>query len=276
MNSAPTPRRSMPWRTAMTDFTTEEHRLFFREFIRWETAVGGPDPHLATLGAMIRDQPWPERVWRCGCYASGYNVPTAEVIWSAWPWERMRLEGELLPAWVQENWPGGFGLRRERRAVRTASKFARCLMEIADWTEIVTTAPPRWWTAPRGFDAAWKSTGTIYGLGRYVQLKFVEALCRYADGAFRESDIRAKGGRSPREGLALLYPENADWLLSGRYTAQTEYLAASLLNDLGTEGYDVDFFILQVVLCEYKKNFLGRQYPGRTHDTELRYWKAMG
>jgi hypothetical protein len=34
-----------------------------------------------------------------------------------------------------------------------------------------------------------------------------------------------------------------------------------------------DWFELQVVLCEYKKSWQGKQYPGRTHDTELRYFR---
>jgi hypothetical protein len=265
---------------APVPFTTEEHRHFFAEFIRWETAVGGPDPHLATLGEMVRRRSFAERVWRCGLYASGYNVPTAEVIWQNWPWERMEHEGGTLPAFVQAHWPGGFGLRRERRAVRTAEKFARCLMSIADFTTLVTEERPAWWTerGPEAFEQAWKLTGGIYGLGRYVQLKFVEALARYADGDFFQTDIRASGGQSPREGLALLYPAESEWLLAsaGQEVQRTEELAVRLRESLyERDGLEVDFFTLQVVLCEYKKCWQGKQYPGRTHDTELRYLRNV-
>lgn len=268
-------------------FTTEEHRHFFGEFIRWETAVGGPDPHLATLGGMAQDESWEERVWRCGLYASGYNVPTAEVIWQHWPFERMRDEAERagLHAWIAQHWPDGFGLRRERRAVRNVPKFTRCLDSIFDWTASIVDETPDWWTqvGPEAYEAAWKSTGTIYGLGRYVQLKLVEALHRYADGAFAQTDIRARGGTSPREGLALLYPQHRGWLLGEREDAdnvrRTEDLAKTVAHAVETRYFQqnvrVDYFTLQVVLCEYKKTWQGKQYPGRTHDTELRYWRAM-
>lgn len=260
---------------ASIPFTVVDHRHFFAEFIRWETAVGGPDPHLATLGKMIEGESFEERVWRCGLYASGYNVPTAEVIWQHWPFERVRQERHLLTGWVAENWKG-FGLRRERRAVRTPTKFARCLLSIAELTERIADETPDWWgvTTAEAYDHAWRTTGEVYGLGRYVQLKYVEALARYADGRFFQTDIRANGGTSPREGLALLYPDDQDWLTASPSSEvqRTEALAARLREALAeSDGLEVDFFTLQVVLCEYKKCWQGKQYPGRTHDTELRY-----
>jgi hypothetical protein len=261
---------------ATPPFSTQEHLHFFSEFIRWEKAVGGPDPHLATLGEMIRDESWAERVWRCGLYASGYNVPTAEILWKHWPLERMHTEGPLLQDWLSENW-GGIGMRRERRAVRTPNKFYRCLRGIYDWTAQVTEQPPDWWgdDSAEAFESAWKSTGTIYGLGRYVQLKYVEALARYAEGKFHQTDIRARGGESPREGLALLFPASATWLTSTGHIENVVALATALRGDVAERlQQDVDFFTTQVVLCEYKKVWQGKQYPGRTHDTELKYWRA--
>ncbi len=257
-------------------FTLEEHWHFFQEFIYWEQAVGGPDPHLATLGAMLEGESWEERVWRCGCYAAGYNVPTAQVLWENYPWPRALEEPAEFASFIERHW-AGFGLRRERRAVRTPSKFSRCLDSYAQWA---AHGDKDWWDTP-DFDRAWRETGSVYGLGRYVQLKLVEALCRFADGKFWQDDIRAQGGASPREGLALLYPQHADWLMTGpddlENAARAERLAMQLRTDLrdGGRHLDVDWFTLQVVLCEYKKTSVAaRQYPGRTHDTELKYWRA--
>lgn len=226
------------------------------------------------MGELMGGESWEEKVWRAGCYAVGYNVPTAEVIWSAWPWPSALEDAPVFESWVREHWEG-FGLRRERRAVRTPSKYTRCLLSYAEW---LASPDKDWWYEP-DFPRAWAELNRVWGMGRYVLLKLNEVLCRYADGAFRQTDIRAQGGRSPREGLALLWPEHAAWLLGGDDIAtvrQVEALATETRERLSVAyGVEPSWFIFQVVLCEYKKCWLGRQYPGRTHDTELRYLREV-
>jgi hypothetical protein len=243
------------------------------EFVREEKALGGPDPHLATLGPMIRDCPHGERIWRCCLYASGYNIPLAEAIWSEWPYERASRTPAELAWWVQQNWPK-FTLRRERRAVRTADKFSRMLLSMLAWMKDPGTTAL--WTTD-DFNQAWKSTDKIYGLGRYVQQKLIEAFVRHTGAEFRQSDIRPRDGHSPREGLALLWPAHEEVLLRGGNGPEAlkavDGLAVRTWHELLQSGAGVDYFQLQVVLCEYKKSWQGKQYPGRTHDTELRYFR---
>jgi len=250
----------------------EEHWYWMAEFIRLETDLGGPDPHLATLGKMIEAEPQWERVWRIGCYAAGYNVPTGEAIWQEWSQGDVLGRPAEFAGWIAAHW-AGMGLRRERRAVRTPEKFARCLVSYAAWMETAMTAP--WWTEP-DFPRAWQECDRIYGMGRYVLLKLVEGLCRYGGARFVETDIRAAGGHSPREGLALLYPEHLSRLTSSDNSPLLvrwieEVVAADARVRLERMTGPLDYFTLQVILCEYKKVQAGRQYPGRTHDTELRY-----
>jgi hypothetical protein len=258
---------------AAPPFTTEEHWRFFTEFIAEEKALGGPDPHLATLGPMLRACPPNEKIWRCCLYASGYNIPLAEAIWNVWPYERASVWVSDLRAWVFANW-SKFGLRRERRAVRTPEKFTRMLLSMLDWMK--DPAAAGLWQGGT-FEEAWKSTGQIYGLGRYVQQKLIEALVRHTGAPFAQDDIRAKDGTSPREGLALLWPGNEPFLLRGGNgpvnIRMIDDLAARTGARLAEQGVNVSWFELQVVLCEYKKSWQGKQYPGRTHDTELRYFR---
>lgn len=265
---------------ASEPFTKEDHWRFFTEFIREEKALGGPDPHLATLGPLLRDQLRNERIWRCCLYASGYNIPLAEAIWTNWPYQRAASDPGELEKWVHGNWPR-FTLRRERRAVRTPVKFSRMLLSMLDWMRY-GDLQVLW---ERGtFEDAWRSTGEIYGLGRYVQQKLIEALARHTLGPmgnpppFAQNDIRAKDGTSPREGLALLWPGNTEFLLRGGNgpvnIQMIDDLALRTKQRLAEAGLDtVTWFELQVVLCEYKKSWQGKQYPGRTHDTELRYFR---
>jgi hypothetical protein len=251
-----------------------EHLDRLAEFVRLESELGGPDPHLATVGAMLTGDA-AEDIWRCGLYASAYNVPTAEAVWTAWPFARVLEEVEDLPGWVYENW-NGLAFRRERRAVRTREKYSRCLVSIADWVAKRDTFD--WWTEDN-YDAAWKSSSEIYGLGRYVQLKFLEALRRYCGGAFDPHDIRPAGGKTPRACLANIYPEHRGPLLGNdnRDNLLIADMCAANARDAIEErnGWAPDYFVLQVVLCEYGKVAAGRQYPGRTHDTELRYYRDV-
>jgi len=244
-------------------------------FVKLETEIGGPDPHLATLGEMMRDTGDPkERIWRVGCYAAGYNVPTAEVIWREWPFERVLEDWGAFPAWINAHWEG-FGFRRERRAVRTREKFAHCLTSIAAWTAKTDTYD--WWHED-DYESAWKSSSQIYGLGRYVQLKFLEGLLRYCNGKFEPKDIRPAGGKTPRATLALLYPQyKAE--LNGNDSPENlkiaNLCAAWAREEIAEKhgGPYLDYFRHQVMLCEGGKVMTsGRQYVGSTHDSELKYY----
>lgn len=253
--------------------TPQTHMAALSEFVRLETEIGGPDPHLATLGEMMREvTDFKERVWRVGCYASGYNVPTAEAIWKAWPFERVLEDVDELPAWIATHWEG-LGFRRERRAVRTRAKFARCLTSIAEWTAKADTYD--WWQED-DYESAWKSSSEIYGLGRYVQLKFLEGLLRYCGGKFEPKDIRPVGGRTPRGTLALLYPQHGAALRGNdsRENIEIANMCAAWAREEIAEKYGaphLDYFRLQVCLCEGGKTFVGRQYVGSTTDSELKY-----
>ena len=89
-------------------------------------------------------------------------------------------------------------------------------------------------------------------------------------------DIRAKGGWSPREGLILLHPEEADLIRSNDILAVEELAGLTfkeLNQHLAIRATKIDRYEFQVFLCDYKQVAVTqRQYPGRSLDSELKYF----
>ncbi len=253
-------------------FTPREHTAYLADFLRAEQTLNGPDAHLVALGPLLRDQSLEERIWRCGCYAAVYNAPGAEAIWSAISYETARRNPETIPDWLECNW-ANLPIRKERRAVRTPKKMSACLQSYLKWQ---ARRPEVMWSDPNGYETIWASTDEIYGMGRYVRIKLLEAFRRYTNGAFELQDIRANGGHSPRAMLALLYPRYVPELLGGdsRSNCKIAEMCAAWVKEELAERHDVhaSFFEIQVALCEYKSCYGRNQYPGRTLDSELGHW----
>ena len=92
-------------------------------------------------------------------------------------------------------------------------------------------------------------------------------------------DIRPVDGWSPRLTLALLYPARAPRIDARRNfpraIQETNTAAAEAKNRLRLNGFDLDWFRFEVMLCEYRQSVEGeRQYPGRSIDSELKYLKV--
>jgi len=249
----------------------------FADFCRWEQAVGGPDPHMAVMGHVHREQSRRELLWAAGLYIGFYNVPTALAVGDRLTQATAADNPNTLGEWVDVWWPA-FGFRRERRPIRTRAKLTRYLHEYARWMDWALTE--EWWRASRGnpfvrYEEAWLSCQEVYGLGRYVALKLLEFLRRYAGAPIQLPDLRAKGGWSPREGLALLWPEDADRLTgddSPRNLWTANDRATATWRAMPEYGLELDRYTLQVLLCDFKQCLVGRrQFPGRSQDSELVY-----
>jgi len=250
---------------------------WFASFCYWEQAVGGPDPHMAVVGHLVQDSSQTDRLWAAGCYIGVYNVPTAlELMRRLNPYI---IAGSLVTTedWVWENWKG-LAFRRERRAVRSVPKLARFLHEYARW--MLGCTHEHWWDATWGsaterYEYAWNSCQRVAGLGRYVALKLLEFLRRYLQAPIELPDLRPKGGWSPRAGLALLYPEDAEKLNGDDRPAHLTLAnarAEAAWKELAERDIIVTRYNLQVLLCDFKQCYIGqRQFPGRSQDSELEY-----
>lgn len=251
----------------------------FADFVRWERAVGGPDPHMALVGKLSENEEWLERVWRAGCYIGVYNVPVAQALWQELSWKDVVAHSaDALRDWLTENWEG-IVTRRERRSVRTPAQLGRFLQEYAEWAYELHRRPwldPGYASPAARYELAWDDCQRVYALGRYVALKLLEFLRRYCEAPLELPDLRARGGWSPRAGLALLFPSHSA-SLNGDDRLPNLRLADSLADETRLRldwdyGLPLDRYNLQVLLCDFKQSLVGRrQYPGRSHDSELVY-----
>jgi len=250
----------------------ETHMHFLSEFTRLEQAVGGPDPHMRIVcEGLVRDvADTPEhRAWLIGCYLGPYNVPSGEVVLHYWPDPAMVVANpDEFATWVESAWKQ-LSLRRERRAIRTPRKFTAHMLGYAEWC--LRVAPTI--GSARDADEVWDRLMLIAGNGRYATIKLYEALHRVGVIDYPFPDIRPSGGWSPREMLARLHPDTAAHLNAGN-TAVLCQIAndkASISRRHLSErlGAQVDWYTMEVVLCEYKQAWDGGQYPGRAHDSEL-------
>lgn len=258
-------------------FNTKQHWQFFAEFCREELATGGPDPHMRLVGhiAKTTGQDFYTTAWSGLCYCAVYNVPTAVVLWKYWPHPRVLQAGEReLAKWLSDH-REGIAFRRERKAVRSAdkAKLAKCLFSAAQWLEEKRLSGGINWP---DFEHAFEDTCRIYGFGRYIGQKYVEYCRRYLGTTAQVQDIRAHDGWSPRAALSLLFPEHAT-VLNGGNSKEEIQLSESCAREAkerlsGDFGIQVDYYLLQVLLCDYKQSVIGRrQFPGKSQDSELEY-----
>jgi hypothetical protein len=262
-------------------FTADEHLRFFGEFCLGVQRAGGTTPHMlmavkACEGLDVRDQ-----LWRAGCYAFVYNIPTAEVLWRNW--QPGEWKHDDLVKWIADNWKG-IKFRKERKAARSPERLATCMKSYADYMQLVSER--EWFLSDDiepgkryadGFEDICKS---VKYMGRYIAIRWLEVMRRVYDLPIPMPDLRPRDGDHPRKALALMYPEYMEELMGGNDDQTIE-----IVNDvvefcredlLDVYDLDVDYYTMQSLLCEYKQSALGmRQYPGKSVDTTLKYFKEV-
>jgi hypothetical protein len=259
-------------------FDRETHWKYFTEFCKYETLSGGPDPQIKLIGEMNANVSIMEKLWAGGCYICVYNVPFAEVLWLNWSHlDVLNNQDDLLP-WIERYWDS-IKTRTERKCVRIKANMATFLIEYAKY--INSDGFQKLLADKSDPDALYDKIfqdcqKNVKFLGRYVALKLVEYLRLYCGLYVHTTDIRPKGAWSPRKTLSVLWPDDKEMLLEGddplnlRVVNEASKNTIHLLKD---NGVDIDLFQLQVMLCEYRESYEGmRQYPGRSHDSELGYW----
>jgi hypothetical protein len=259
-------------------FTPQEARRLFTDFCVKVNALSGVTPHLIMVGESCARLSFPEIVWRGGLYAAGYNFSTAEVLWQHWPYPGKVLKSPpAFTAWVKQHWKG-LPLRKERKAVNAPARLAECILSFAAWQN----GPPlRALYGPgQSYDDAWANFQQVRFMGRYICIRFLEYLHQYAGLLPQMYDSRANGGKYPRQGLALLYPEHAGPLLGGDSFAEcaaSNKVACRELDRLKGAGVYLTHYQLQSLICEFKQAALsGHQYPAKALDSELVYHGKVG
>jgi len=262
-----------------TEHSAEQHWEWFAEFMEYEIAAGGPDPHLKTSGYLVENEELPERIWMGGCYINPYNSPTAEALWNLWSsQDALDLGADGMTEVLVSNWKG-IATRRERKSVRIPRNFAVFMYDYANWSEGLIMSryyDESYKTPEERYNELWDdSQKSVKYLGRYTCFKLLEFYRAFCDMPIRLPDIRPRGGWSPRSMLSILYPDWKDVLLgddSNDNLANVNAISEDALDVLADAGLDVDMFVLQVILCDYKQCYFSRrQFPGRSQDSELMY-----
>ncbi len=242
----------------------------FPAFAGAEIASGGPDPHMAMIGYACQGLDREQTLWRIGMYGAVYNAPTAQVLWERYtPDSVLAKDPTDLTASLRADWEA-LSWRRERRAIRTPEKLERYLRSYAEW--IGRHNPPDWDSYGKG----WSVVSEIYGVGRYMSMRLLELYSRYCGAPIALEDLRPRDAWSPRQALALLYPEHAAVLLGGDAAdeiATVSDIAKDARERLRDQGLELSWYDLQTLLCDWKQAWSGgKRYPGWSHDAELVFW----
>lgn len=251
-----------------------DHYQQFKEFCIKEIALNGPDPQLLTVAKMSEGVSDLEMMWRGGVAVGVWNVPTAYEIWNKFDFEAAFTIPRDLSDFIHTNW-AGILTRRERRCVRTPDKLVKYLDDLANWIAFSVQKMDSYPNAT--YDDWWESVQEIKYMGRYIALKYLEFLRAFTGRSkLAVPDIRADGGWSPVKSLCMIRPVLSPWLVSNlsrkEKNAHIEKEAASLMGQLEIDGVEINFFQLQVMLCEYRTGYEhAHQYPGRSLDEELEY-----
>ena len=129
-------------------FTADEHLKFFGEFCLGVQRAGGTTPHMLMAVKACEGLEIMEQLWRAGCYAFVYNIPTAEVLWKKW--QPGEWKHDDLVSWITDNWKG-IRFRKERKAARSPERLATCMRSYAEY---MLKVPEREWFATNYSDEA--------------------------------------------------------------------------------------------------------------------------
>jgi len=258
----------MPKREVKGD--PEFHAVAFKDFVKYELAVGGPDPHMKVanwIANRVCDSDL-QAAWFGGLYVAPYNVPSGEVLFNLWNHPSVVLDNpEAFTQWLSDSWKA-ITCRKERRAVMAPHKMAPHIIDLADF---LLNGRFQDLEDAKTYDEAHDILRTIKGNGRYGTMKLYETWRRSCITLPEQSDIVARGGWSPRLSLSWQHPEYAEWLNGNdsKVNLQLTDEVAAYNYALTGSNLLIDWFNYEVMLCDYKQAYDGRQYPGRGHDSEL-------
>lgn len=254
------------------------------EFVAAEISAGGPDPQFTLLFEIPNTSiSGVETVWLAGCYGAHHCIPSAWAIWDKFRVNDIVSDDKItvnkstdisrkLYTWLSENWDY-LPVRPEMRGHRIVEQRAKCLTDFAHYA-----IGGSWATG--NYNVVWDdSIRKVKHYGRYMAIKYLEMLRR---SGIREDimmhDMRAEGAWSPRITLGYLFPEHAH-IISDRNNNTPEAIklaeqcALTAVRKTTANGVPLNFFQLQVLLCEFKEMLAGGFYPGAGHDEEMDYIK---
>lgn len=246
------------------------HWPTFAEFVTNELASGGPDQQLPFLAYLLRDQDKKEQVWCGGCYGAHHVVLSAWVLWKEFRPEEVAADTTRLEDWLADHWHV-LPIRPEMRSHRMLGKRVRCLQDFAKY------ALGHQRMEAMSYNEVWDdSIKRVKYYNRYMASKVLDIWRRTAYPHLVAPRIEMDGAWSPRMTVSLLFPDEPILAERENKTKAALALAEVYANKvkqqlLDVYGIDIDYFQLQVLLCEYRELLNGTFYNGKSLDEELDY-----
>ena len=230
----------------------------FIEFSRLKLAADGSDAYImgAVVLALESDDPY----WYAGCFTTSYAPPTQEVLVRRFARCDLLHRPKEVLGWAVQHWDG-LPISGARRTNRMGPhKFVDTLAGYAQWLDSGGVEGLN----RTDFDAAFKQLlGGVPNHGRYTGLKLYETLRRIGADIPPVSDIRPRGGRTPRRSLSAIFGHDhrSDTTAA---SDEANTLADGLRSDVPTTWFNVE-----MLLCNFSKAVKGTFYPGHALDREL-------
>jgi hypothetical protein len=237
-------------------------------FAREHVASRDIDPVYPVARYLQRTFGRERALWHSLVYVAYYNIASCETAFDAlsnWLWADVPVNEALLKL------PTG----TERRNLRTAQRMMVHLSSLAECSEL--GGFDRWLREGLGPDAYanWnlldERLQTPWGNGRWASYKTREVLWKVNDFPLAAPDTGMANSSGPRDGLAVIFPQSAEWTGNDPNTiGQLEALAWWLRDELQVR-WEVNLPIeeLETVLCDYHALVEGRYYVGHDIDQML-------
>lgn len=230
----------------------------FIDWARIKLSVDGSDSYI--MGAVELARKSDDPVWYAGCFTTPYAPPSSELLFAHWPRRDVLNRPDALLQWVTANWSALPISGARLTNAMGPRKFVQTLVGYARWID---------GGGVRGldrddFDGAFTALlASVPNHGRYTGLKLYETLRRVGVAAPPVSDIRPRGGRTPRRTLAHLFGHDH------RSDTAALVVEANALADELRQQIPTTWFNVEMLLCNFHQALAGKFYPGYALDKEL-------
>jgi hypothetical protein len=196
-----------------------------------------------------------------GVFTTFYAPPTHNVVCAYWERRDLLTNYDDVLAFMTEHWKFLPISGARRTNAFSPKKATDTLRGYAEWLESGALDD-----LPRA-DFETCHHAFLKGIpnhGRYTGLKLYETLRRLGADLPVVDNLVPKGGKTPRKGLALIYPGH-DYRDNGRWACrEANELADGLRQAVGTTWFNVE-----MLLCNFTKCVKGSYYPGHALDRDL-------
>lgn len=234
----------------------------FIEFSRKKLAADGSDAYI--MGAVELARQSDDPLWHAGVFTTFYAPPANEIVCDRWSRQDVLERPHQFRDWVEANWKGLPMSGARRTGAFTPIKVMTALL---GWANSLEDRQLEFIAATNGddFETAFREFLKCAPYhGRYTGLKLYETVRRLGVELPVVNSIVPRGGKTPRKGLAMIFPGHDPRSNEGWALRQAEDYSEDLRKEVGTTTFNIE-----MLLCNFSKAVKGSYYPGHALDREL-------